>query len=112
MPIYTCQHCHKNVKDLASHLKRVHPDVTVISGKGLMRESGYPQQKIKDLGDYPTQDLEKDKADNSNAETLEIQAPPGADASTYHCVDCGGPLTKGQTPCPSCGKGMDWGAVA
>ncbi len=26
----------------------------------------------------------------------------------YHCVDCGGPLTKGQTPCPGCGATLDW----
>lgn len=26
----------------------------------------------------------------------------------YHCVDCGGPLIKGQTPCPKCGATLDW----
>ncbi len=47
--------------------------------------------------------------------TLKLKVPPkkekAASSQVYHCVDCGGPLTKGQTPCPSCGTRLDWGLL-
>lgn len=88
MASYTCPHCHKNVKDLAGHIKRVHPDQT---GEGTGNGS--------------------DPAGETGAEALTLTAPAGADASQYHCVDCGKPVDKGRTPCPHCGAGLDWSAV-
>jgi len=87
---YTCPHCHKNVRDLAGHLKRVHPDQ---SGNQLAAE--------------PTAEAES----APGAENLTITPPAGAGAQVYHCVDCGKPVDKGQTPCPHCGAGLDWNAL-
>ena len=44
---------------------------------------------------------------------LEVKKPPPktkeADLGNgYHHIECGGPLEKGQTLCPKCGKPVDW----
>jgi len=92
MATYTCPHCNKVVKNLKDHIRRMHPDAA---------------DTTDNAGDG-----DNNTTDDTGAETLEIEAPPGAAAGVYHCVDCGGPLTKGQTPCPACGAGLDWEAVA
>lgn len=37
--------------------------------------------------------------------------PAQADARGYHHIDCGGDLVRGQSPCPRCGKEIDWSQV-
>lgn len=85
--IYTCPDCNVQVKGLAAHRARMHPD------------TAKPTPKPK-------------------GKTLEIKPPPkkeelgprAADKG-YHCVDCGGALSKGQTPCPACGARLNWGGL-
>ena len=44
--------------------------------------------------------------------TFEVKKPSPKTKETgeksYHHIDCGGPLKKGQTPCPACGQFVDW----
>ena len=81
---YTCPHCHRIVKNLTQHLKRMHPEIA---------------------GD--TNETEDTSSGGGN-QNLDIKTPEGA-TQAYHCADCGGPLTKGQTPCPGCGANLNWG---
>jgi len=83
--MYVCDVCGKEVKDLKSHKARMHP------------LPGAEKQE----GETKTQ---------ANGQTLDIKEPEGA-SSDYHCVECGGSLTKGQSPCPNCGATLDWSAV-
>jgi len=85
--MYSCPHCHKEVKNLKKHLKRMHPDQ-------VSRESPAQGTKTK------AKTLELDIKTKEKKEKVE--------ESGYHCVDCGGALTKGQTPCPGCGATLDW----
>ena len=92
MANYVCPHCHKEVKHLNDHIRRMHPD-----------KLDNPE---------PEPDTQDNDADLDTGEgTIDIQEPEGADSAPYHCVDCGSPLTKGQTPCPKCGADLDWSAV-
>lgn len=88
--MYSCPHCNKQVKNLKKHIKRMHPDQV---GQG---EQPGSETKVKTKG-----------------KKLELKTPlkkslDKAIEQGYHCVDCGGPLTKGQTPCPGCGATLDW----
>ena len=81
---YICPICHVQVKDLKGHTARMHP------------EKPKPEVKVKPTG-----------------KTLEFKTPlekslEKAEKQGYHCVDCGGPLTKGETPCPGCGAHLNW----
>lgn len=89
--MYSCPYCHKQVKDLKSHLKRVHPD----------KVTEKPPDQVKPA-----------------ARKLELEVPrkPKLPKETevsksYHCIDCGGALTEGQANCPSCGVTLDWSAL-
>lgn len=87
--MFTCPQCHKNVKDLKGHLARVHPEGTAEKTVATKKPTG---KKLE----------------------LAVKARPKEEkpaASKYHCVDCGAAVTKGQTPCPSCGAGLDWSQV-
>lgn len=84
-----CPHCYKQVKDLKSHLARVHPDKV---------NKVEPKPAAKKL------EIKVPKKEPEEPEEPEV-------AKTYHCIDCGGALTKGQTPCPSCGATLDWSAL-
>ena len=98
---YKCTHegCSKifsNKKKLADHERRVHagaaPPVVKTEAKKLTPKT--LKLKIK------------------KKETPEKKEPPEKketpEAKGYHCVDCGGGLTHGQTPCPHCGATLDW----
>ena len=80
--MFVCPECHKQVKDLPGHLRRVHPEQA------------------------------KKAAANPGNTTLEIAAPktekPKAEAHQYHCVDCGHSVTRNITSCPGCGATLDW----
>ena len=86
--MYTCPKCHKQVKDLKSHLKRMHPG---------------NEPKVDPVPEAAGKNLElvlKEKAE-SKLKDNEV-------AKGYHCVDCGAALSQGQTPCPNCGHSLDW----
>lgn len=88
--MYSCPHCHKQVKNLKKHIKRMHPD-QVAQG-----EQPEPKTKVKTL----ELDVPKKKKEEK------------AEAPGYHCVDCGyKPISKGQNPCPNCGAHLDWSQV-
>jgi len=81
---YKCSSCDKyfnSKKKRNDHQRRVHPATE--------RKTTPATLKLK----VPS---EKGKA-----------APP----QEYHCVDCGGPVTKGQKTCPGCGVRLDWGLL-
>lgn len=89
---YNCPICHKNVKDLASHTKRMHesaPENPVPEPEEKLNSESHPKQK---------------------AATLTIIKPQSR-TSSYHCVDCGAPVEKSQEQCPKCGASLDWSAV-
>jgi len=88
--MYSCPHCHKEVKNLKKHIKRMHPDQV---------EKG-PESKTKGL----QFEVKKPKETKAKEETETA-------ASGYHCVDCGGPLEKDQAICPKCGARLDWSAL-
>ncbi len=85
---HQCPHCPKNFakkRNLDRHILRMHPDLTVEvkakeTGKGAKFEVKKPPVKSKEAGV----------------------------GKGYHHIDCGSPLEKGQTPCPGCGKPVDW----
>jgi len=81
---YTCPVCNRIVKDLKAHTKRMHPggDPPLEKVKGKKLEFEVPKEKEK-----------KEKSQG------------------YHCIDCGAGVSKGQTPCPSCGTQLDWSQV-
>ncbi|OGO29966.1 MAG: hypothetical protein A2Z29_04680 [Chloroflexi bacterium RBG_16_56_11] len=91
MPAKKCPYCDAVVKDLASHKARKHPDE-------------YRREKEANPAPPPASPPPGD------VETLEIEAPEEA-RDTYHCTACGGPLSRGQDPCPKCGESLDWKAV-
>ena len=83
--MFVCPECHKQVKNLKQHQKRVHAG----------------------------QAKEKPGAPAGNTLTLKVEPktkPAAPPAALYHCVDCGETLTQGQTPCPGCGAHLDWQA--
>ena len=92
--MYTCDICQKQVKDLAGHKRRAHPLPAA--------EKAAAQNNQAD---------NEDDNEDEGSNTLEVKAPPGAEGSPYHCVDCGGTITKGQAGCPHCGTGLDWSHV-
>lgn len=48
----------------------------------------------------------------NSTEQIGVETPPrpgeGDDEQAYHCLGCEGPVTKGQTPCPTCGQELVW----
>lgn len=84
--MYSCPHCNKQVKNLKKHIKRMHPDKV---GQGEQPETKKGLQ----------------------FEVKKPKEPAEPAASGYHCVDCGGPLEKGQAVCSNCGARLDWSAI-
>ncbi len=60
-----------------------------------------------DQGNKPNEPNEANDPNEANQE-LVIKVPAEAQAGGYHCLGCGGTLTKGQNPCPGCGEPMTW----
>ena len=89
---YVCPHCHKSVKDLKSHIARLHPDQ--VDNK-TQPEKTKPTTKGKQL------EIEKPETKTKEKES----------AGAYHCLGCGATVSKGQNPCPSCGQALDWSQV-
>lgn len=91
---FTCPVCKKKCKNLKMHTQIMHPTSggTPKTGK---------EKPAKDVSmELPeSQDFELTKPDKKTA------------TAQYHCVDCGAPLTKGQTPCPGCGNPLEWGTL-
>lgn len=92
---YQCPHCPKafdKKRYLDRHIARLHP-----------APGGSP----------PNSAAEKAGA-GAGPVKFEVKAPvPVGEAAgkSYHHNDCGGALELGQTPCPTCGKEVDWGAL-
>ncbi len=91
---YICPHCQKELKkkrSLETHIAKLHPD------------------KIAALLPGPAP-AKIPPAKQPSPETLKIETPP-APTTSYHCIDCGTPLEKGQNPCPGCGRELNWGLI-
>jgi len=86
--IYMCPHCNVQVRYLKRHIARMHPETL----KTKTKREATPKTKGKKL-----------ELKTPLKKSLEKAVEQG-----YHCVDCGGSLTKGQTPCPGCGATLDW----
>ena len=91
---YKCSQCDKffpSVKKKTDHERRVHPKaetpITPVTESKLT-----PEPKVK-------------------GKTFEVKAPTKREkqetSQSYHCVDCGATVTKGQSSC-SCGATLDW----
>lgn len=90
--MYVCPVCSKQIKHLKQHIARMHPEQAKTQRSHHKKpETATPATKGKKL------ELK------TPAEIVEKPVKQG-----YHCVDCGGLLTKGQTPCPACGATLDW----
>jgi len=91
--MYNCPHCHKSVKNLKKHIKRMHPDQ--VKEEPAPKPTASPQKlEIK----IPPVKKKKEETETPEPET-----------KGYHCVDCGhSPITKGLESCPSCGARLDW----
>lgn len=92
--MYVCPHCHKQVKDLAGHIKRKHPDKV---------EDPFSKKSVKKVEKL---EIKKPKVDEKKEEKEDKEPTTG-----YHCLNCGGPVRRGQNPCPHCGGHLDWAAV-
>jgi len=88
----TCPKCQKVIKDLSSHLARIHklkPDLT-------------PLESMDNSGSNQAQ----------KAETLHIQKPARkAQKVVYHCVDCGAEFEGKLDACPNCGINFNWEGI-
>lgn len=85
---YVCKYCGKSLKSKKS-LKRHEEETCPERSKG-------------------------EKPPVVKVSTFEVKKPPEKKPTSergYHHIDCGGPLEKGQTPCPTCGKEVDWGVM-
>jgi len=87
--MFVCPHCHKQVKNLKEHLKRVHPD-----------NAGAPKSK-------PTPVVKSKPEPKSQAKKFEMKVPK-EEKSTYKCGACGASLNSEVTPCPYCGAELNW----
>jgi len=86
--MFVCPDCHKQVKNLKQHQSRVHAVNTNTPAK----EAPAAQKP-------------------GNTLTLNVETKKKTAAGLYHCIDCGGTLTQGQSPCPGCGSPLDWSAL-
>lgn len=88
--MYVCPECNVAVKHLKPHISRMHPDQGKPARSHHKKEEARPETKGK---------------------KLELKTPPKKEEKTaqgYHCVDCGGPVSKGQNGCSRCGAKLDW----
>ena len=84
---YECPVCHKVVKNLKKHQKRMHPE--------------------------PASHLENQAGEEEESKTEEfsIQVDNVKKPGKYHCVDCGATVSYHQSECPSCGTSLNWGEL-
>ena len=100
--MYSCPYCHKQIKDLKSHIARVHPDkVDKQSQRG----------ETSDKSDTPVilQEFKVKKPPTSR--TKKVIKEEETPEAKYHCIACGGDISHGQSPCPHCGAELDWSQV-
>jgi len=84
---YICPHCNVQVKDLKGHIARKHPEK--VDNTEIVEPKSAPK-----------------------AQRFEIKPDTKKEnEAVYHCVDCGGSLTKGVAQCPGCGTNLDWGQL-
>jgi len=93
--VYMCPHCNVQVRYLKRHIARMHPE----------QAAAKRSHRKKPVEATPTK-----------GKKLELKTPlkksvEKAVERGYHCVDCGGLLTKGQTACPGCGTTLDWRGI-
>lgn len=98
---YTCPECHKTVKHLKDHMKRMHPE-----------KSGVKKQQADEV---PSAEDRKQKVDKpgpqrSSATTFKIKKPAGS-SKTYYCQGCGETITRGQAKCLGCGEELVWSGI-
>ena len=95
---YKCDQCEPNkffkTKDgLRQHEKRMHPDIPV----------GTPNP------------AEVETPNPAADEVFEVKPPEKKDTpakpGTHHCLGCGAPVSKGQSPCPGCGEALNWEGI-
>ncbi len=91
MALYTCPICQKTVKNLREHTARMH--------------------KTPAPGESPAPAANPPESPPVKAEKFEITPPAPKAKTTYHCVDCGATVNRGQSPCPECGAELDWSGI-
>jgi len=89
--LYVCPHCHKQVKDLKGHIARKHPEVAT-------KEAIQSTSVAKSTGKKLELDIK-----------VKPKAPPAV--TTYHCIECGNKVERGQNSCPQCGALLDWSQI-
>ena len=92
----TCQKVLKTKKSLNRHIKTQHP------------EQPGPGSETKEKPAVKALEVLAIKKPPEHKEKTETKEP---ETSGYHCVGCGGQLSKGQNPCPTCGAELDWSQV-
>jgi len=93
--MYMCPHCNVQVRYLKRHIERMHPE------QATPKRSHH--KKPGEAFPSPT----KTKGKKLELKTQPVKSLEPVERG-YHCVDCGGPLAKGQSPCPGCGTSLDW----
>jgi len=88
--MYVCPHCQKQVKNLKSHIKRVHPNET---------SEATPEAT-------PVKNPNQSQQAKAEAKEFKLNAP--ADNQTYKCGNCSAALDSEVSPCPHCGADLDW----
>jgi len=104
--VYVCPKCQLQVKDLKGHTARIHDKKPARIPRE--SESEAPQGQLNSAPEQVARPA---------ARRLELEKPVAAPRTKeetpagYHCVDCGGSISKGQANCPGCDCALDWGAV-
>ena len=96
--MFVCPHCHKQVKRLKDHLKRVHADKAGAPGPVAIEKLAIPKQKITQWGP------------KSTAKQFEVKVVKESKPAkqSYKCGACGVALDGEVSSCPSCGAELTW----
>ena len=92
-----CQKTFKTGKSMRRHLANLHPDYKPDAAPGPASPAVKPAGL--EVKEPPQKKKEKD--------ATVFEGTQGR----YHCIDCGGDITKGAAQCPHCGTTLDWSAV-
>lgn len=100
--MYNCPVCKKAIKhrhNLERHISEQHPDY----------KPGEAKAKTK-----PAKVVKKTPGANLKIKPPEVKTndnPATLKEAGFHCADCDAEVAKFQTPCPACGKGLNWAGL-